>query len=111
MTPIKVILIILLVLVLRTFLVQKSMLLPKRFLALIVFLVLVFLVIFPDFSTKVANFIGVGRGVDLIFYLSHLFLLLLIVTLWRKINLQNNIITKLARQISIQKPVKQKDAN
>lgn len=102
MSPIKIILIILLLLVLRAFLVQKSLVLIKRIVAFLMFLALLFLVLFPDVSTRVANVIGVGRGVDLIFYFSNLFLLLLIVALWRRSVVLMVTITKLSRAIAIQ---------
>lgn len=107
MTPIKLILIIALILILRAFLVQPSLLLAKRLFATVVFATLLLLVVFPDASTKIANFIGVGRGVDLIFYFSHLFLLMLIITMWRKIITLDDKLTKVSRQISIDNPVKQ----
>jgi hypothetical protein len=106
MTPIKLILIILLVIVLRAFLVQPSLLLAKRLFATAVFAALTLLVVFPDASTKIANVIGVGRGVDLIFYLSHLSLLLLIIMMWRKIITLNDKLTRISRQISLENPIK-----
>ena len=45
---------------------------------------------------------GVGRGVDLLFYLSHLFVLLLIVSLWRRLVTLSDSLTKLTRQIAIE---------
>ncbi len=106
MTPVKIILIILLLLVLRAFLVQKSLVLIKRMVALLMFLVLLFLVLFPDVSTSVANHVGVKRGVDLVFYFSHLFLLFLIVALWRRSIVLTETITKLSRAIALQNPRK-----
>ena len=104
MTPIKIILVILLVIILRALLVQKSLMMLKRLVAFLMFFLLMLLVIFPDISTKVANLIGVGRGVDLIFYFSHLFLLLLIVALWRRSTILMATITKLSRAIALQNP-------
>ena len=112
MTPIKIILIILLLVVLRALLVQRSLLLIKRLIAFFMFFVLLFLVVFPGASTRVANVIGVGRGADLVFYLSHLFLLFLIVALWRRSIALTNTITKLSRAIALQnasKPCKEND--
>lgn len=112
MSPIKVILIILLLLVLRAFLIQKSLVLIKRIIAFLMFFALLFLILFPDVSTHVANVIGVGRGVDLIFYFSHLFLLLLIVALWRRSAVLMVTITRLSRAIAIQsanKPQEKKE--
>jgi len=99
---IKIILIILLLVVLRAFLVQRSLMLAKRLSAVALFLLLVFLVLFPDMSNQIANKVGVGRGVDLLFYLSHLFLLLLIVALWRRLNVLSETVTKLARDIAVE---------
>ncbi len=102
MTPIKIILIILLLIVLRAFLVQKSLVWVKRAVAFLMFFALLALVIFPDISTHIANKIGVGRGVDLVFYFSHLFLLFLIVGLWRRSTVLMGIVTKLSRAIALQ---------
>ena len=99
---IKIILIIFLLIVLRAFLVQKSLVWIKRVVAFLMFFALLALVIFPDVSTRIANNIGVGRGVDLIFYFSHLFLLLLIIALWRRSIVLMGIITELSRAIAIQ---------
>lgn len=102
MTPIKIILLVLLVVVLRAFLVQKSLVLAKRLFAFFLFFILLLLVIFPDVSTYIANAIGVRRGVDLIFYLSHLFLLYLIAGLWRRCVVLTASITELSRAIALQ---------
>ncbi len=103
---IKIILIILLLLVLRSFLVQKSLVWIKRVVAFLMFFALLALVIFPDISTRIANNIGVGRGADLVFYFSHLFLLLLIVGLWRRSTVLMVIATKLSRTIAVQNATK-----
>lgn len=102
MIPIKIILIIFLLIILRAFLVQKSLVLTKRVVAFSMFLVLVLLVVFPKASTHIANAVGVGRGVDLVFYFSHLFILFLIVGLWRRFIILMNDITKLSRAIALQ---------
>jgi len=117
MTPIKIILLVFLLIVLRAFLVQKSLVLAKRLFAFFMFFFLLFLVILPDVSTFAANIVGVERGVDLLFYLSHLFLLFLIAGLWRRSAVLTATITKLSRTIALQsanKPHKengQADAN
>lgn len=99
---IKIILIVLLLIVLRAFLVQRSLVLAKRLIALSLFIVLVLLVIFPKVSNDIAETIGIGRGADLLFYLSHLFLLLLIVGLWRRSIMLADVITRLTREIALQ---------
>ncbi len=102
MTPIKIILIVLLIIVLRAFMVQRSLILTKRMVGFAMFVILLLLVLFPNVSTHIANAIGVGRGADLIFYFAHLFVLLLIVGLWRRTTVLMANITKLSRSIAIQ---------
>jgi hypothetical protein len=111
MIPIKVILIIFLLIILRAFLVQRELILVKRVVAFLMFFVLLFLVLFPDISTQAANIIGVGRGVDLIFYFSHLFVLFLIVGLWRRSTVLMATVTKLARSIALQNSQKPHEKN
>ena len=106
MITIKIILIAFLLITLRAFLVQKSLKLTKRVVAVLMFLGLLFLVLFPDVSTSIANKIGVGRGVDLLFYFAHLFFLLVAVALWRRSIAQSAALTRLSREIAIQKAVK-----
>jgi hypothetical protein len=102
MISVKIILIIFLLIILRAFLVQKSLILTKRVIAFSMFLFLVLLVVFPDISTHIAKAVGIGRGVDLVFYFSHLFLLFLIVGLWRRSIVSMNMVTKLSRAIALQ---------
>ena len=112
MITIKIILIALLLITLRAFLVQKSLKLTKRVVAVLMFLGLLFLVLFPDVSTSIANKIGVGRGVDLLFYFAHLFFLLVTVALWRRSIALSAALTRLSREIAIQnaaKPQKETD--
>ncbi len=111
MTPIKIILIIFLLIVLRAFLVQKSLILTNRIIALVMFFFLLFLVLFPSVSTFMAGLVGVGRGVDLIFYFSHLFLLFLIIGLRRRTVVLTDMVTKLSRAIALQNPHKPHDEN
>jgi hypothetical protein len=76
-----------------------------RIVGLLVFVALISLVLFPDLSIIIAHALGVGRGVDLIFYFSHLFLLLLIIGLWRRTLDMKATITKLTRAIALQHPI------
>ena len=101
----KIVLIILLLIVLRAFLVQESLVLIKKIVALVMFLLLTLLVLFPGVSTRIANAIGIGRGVDLVFYLSHLLFLFLTVVLWRRIMTIMAVVTKLSREIAMQNSV------
>jgi hypothetical protein len=105
MITIKIVLIVILLLILRAFLVQKSLLLIKRAVAVIMFAGLLFLILFPDVSTWIANKVGIGRGVDLLFYFAHLFFLLVAVALWRRLITLNDAVTHLAREIAINKAI------
>ena len=99
---IKIFLILLLLVILRSFMVGRKLLLVKRLSAFGLFLVLVLLVLFPQASNYAAERLKIGRGVDLLFYLSHLFLLLLIVSLWRRLTVLTDEVTRLSREIAIQ---------
>lgn len=99
--PIKIILILLLLISLRLFIVQRSLQLAKRLTAVLLFSVLMLFVLFPELSTVIANRVGIGRGVDLTFYLSHLFELLLAIILWRRLKTQEERITKLTRETAL----------
>jgi hypothetical protein len=66
-------------------------------------------VAFPQFSTKVASLLGVGRGVDMIFYISHLFLAFIVLKLYLKVRKLNEIITKIVRTKAIEESIKMKD--
>jgi small membrane protein len=103
MITIKIVLIVILLFILRAFLVQKSLMLVKRAVAVIMFAGLLLLVLFPDASTWLANKAGIGRGADLLFYFAHLFFLLVAVALWRKLITLNEAVTRLAREIAINK--------
>lgn len=98
---IKILLILLLLIILRSFMVGRSLVLAKRLSALVLFVILLLLVLYPQASNYVAHKLGVGRGVDLLFYLAHLFVLLLIVSLWRRLVTLSDSVTKLTRQIAI----------
>jgi hypothetical protein len=106
MITIKIILIVFLLIILRAFLIQKSLMLIKRAVAVLMFLGLLFLVLFPAISTWIANEIGVGRGVDLLFYSAHLFFLLVAVTLWQRTITLTAAVTRLSREIAIKNAVK-----
>lgn len=59
----------------------------------------------PDLSSQLANFVGVGRGADLILYCWLVISLIVSVNLQFKIlSLQRNI-TALTREISLQSPI------
>ncbi len=73
-----------------------------RFIVLIVACALLALILVPEAAHRVAWFLGVGRGVDLIFYISHAFMLILVGLLYMKQKKQQLVITELVRKISIE---------
>ncbi|MCX6779215.1 MAG: DUF2304 family protein [Candidatus Magasanikbacteria bacterium] len=70
----------------------------------ILFWAVVVLVVWrPGLSTELANFLGVGRGADLLFYFSIALLFYLIFRLTVKMEKMERNITKLVREISYKK--------
>ncbi|ADC68885.1 Protein of unknown function DUF2304 [Methanocaldococcus sp. FS406-22] len=63
-------------------------------------LVVIFL-IFPEFFGYVAEFLGVGRGVDALMYISIVVLFYLIYRLYAKIDALERQITHIVREIAI----------
>lgn len=55
----------------------------------------------PAHSTLVAEFVGVGRGADLILYLWVCISLIVLLNLHLKLRIQHELITKLARTIAM----------
>jgi hypothetical protein len=62
----------------------------------------VFLVLFPDFSHKIAHAVGVGRGADLIFYLGFLFLFFLVLKLYARLRRMEQTFTEIVRKKSME---------
>lgn len=57
----------------------------------------------PELATKLAHGLGVGRGADLVLYMYGLVSFLLILDLSLKLKSQNQVITRLAREIAIER--------
>jgi len=62
-----------------------------------------FFTFFPGLSNRVAHFLGVGRGADMIFYLSILFFAFLILKLYAKIRKMEQRFTQLIREESLRR--------
>ncbi|MDD7385337.1 MAG: DUF2304 domain-containing protein [Actinomycetaceae bacterium] len=99
------ILLIAAVLVIAYYLVRstaKSKNVALRRLLLAVFVLLaVISIIFPDVTTKVAGFLGVGRGTDLLLYCLVIAFLSYAVVTFRRINILEWRISELARELSV----------
>jgi hypothetical protein len=66
------------------------------------FAVGVFLVLFPETTNRIAHWVGVSRGADLMFYSSILFLLFLILKLYSKLRRVEQKFTEFVRNKSIE---------
>lgn len=64
------------------------------------------LVIFPEVTNRIAHALGVGRGVDLIFYFCILFFMFIILKLYARIRRLEQFMTKMIRNNSIAGAVK-----
>ena len=61
----------------------------------------IFFVLFPDYTTVLAHYLGIGRGADMIFYLAILFFSFIILKLYHKIRGLEQTLTKIIRDQSI----------
>jgi hypothetical protein len=66
------------------------------------------LILFPEFTQKVADILGVGRGVDLVFYLCIILFWFVLLKLYTKIRQLDNLLTELIRKQSLQEEKKEK---
>lgn len=55
----------------------------------------------PDWSTRIANFFGIGRGADFLFYISHLTLFFIVFVYYLKFKDMERQLTRLARHAAI----------
>ena len=66
----------------------------------------IILVIFPEVTSWLAHVLGVGRGVDLIFYFCILFFIFIILKLYARIRRLEQLMTKVIRNNSMAGAVK-----
>jgi small membrane protein len=64
------------------------------------------LVVSPELANRIAHSVGIGRGADLITYLSTLFLFFIVFNLYLRIKAQDQRTTKLARALALAAPVR-----
>lgn len=58
-------------------------------------------VVFPDYTTTIANALGIGRGADLVFYAFIVFGLFYVVHQYRRQLWQEKMVSELAREIAL----------
>lgn len=81
-----------------------------RFYVLMAMVVGVLSVLFPDALTSVANAVGIGRGADLLLYLSVVTFMLVSVVLYRRLALLERRYVELARQAALRNAREEWDA-
>ena len=59
------------------------------------------LIVFPDLSTRVAHFFGIGRGVDFLFYLAHIAALYAMAVLYMRQRAINQHLTEIVRSLAL----------
>jgi small membrane protein len=62
----------------------------------------IFFVLYPDMTTKIAHYLGIGRGTDLVFYLAILGFGYMILVLYSKIKNLEDQITSLVRKQALE---------
>ncbi|MBI2596235.1 DUF2304 family protein [Candidatus Daviesbacteria bacterium] len=65
-------------------------------------------IFFPDLTTKIAKFVGIGRGVDIVLYASIIIIFYLLFRIYIKIEDTQRQITQVARKVALQKMMKKK---
>lgn len=82
---------------------RSASLLGQRILGVLLAAALCLFIIVPEWSTRVANAVGIGRGTDLSFYLGHVTAFYLLVILYRRLQRTQDQLTQLVRKLSQEK--------
>ncbi len=101
MRPVQFILIVLLALVIYIYFSRLRSSIFDRLIVLFLAALGIIMTVAPDFTTKVAHVVGVGRGVDLFFYLSILGLAFVCLLLYSRLRDLQASITELTRALAI----------
>ena len=86
-------------------LVYTSLVLRKNlifYVAMILFVSSIFLFIFPDYSTYIANLLKVGRGLDMVLILHTILSFFVIIIFTRYLILMHISITQIVRYVTIE---------
>ncbi len=74
----------------------------NKFVLLVLFSIGIYFIIFPAQTDEIAQYFGIGKGTDLILYLSNAILLLLVAVLYAKSSTLSERITKIVRNRTIE---------
>ncbi|WP_456472454.1 DUF2304 family protein [Methanocaldococcus sp.] len=80
---------------------KKNIKLDEGIFWLFVWTLALFIVIYPTFTSYLASILGVGRGIDVIIYISIIVLFYLVYRLYAKLDKLERDITKIVREIAI----------
>jgi hypothetical protein len=72
-----------------------------RLILLIVLTIGILFVCFPDITSRIANLVGVGRGTDLLFYVSLISVSFILMVFYAKIREMSQNMTRLIREETI----------
>ena len=101
MNTFQIILIVAIVFLFSLYMIYFKNRLVIRLLMMVIFSSGLILTISPNISSKIANQLGIGRGVDLIFYISIVFGLLGFIVLYSKYRKMEIMLTELIRKETI----------
>ena len=75
-----------------------------RVVAVTLFLISLVVIVFPDYTTLIANAVGVGRGTDLFLYLFATLALFAALVLYSRIERLERMHTELIRMLAVKNP-------
>lgn len=101
MSLIKPLLIIFILFVFFKYVFKNKSALATRIVSISILFVVTFFVVFPELSTSIANYLGVGRGVDMSIYLFICLATILFFRMYSKTKDLDQQITKIVRNIAI----------
>lgn len=77
-----------------------------RLYGVLIAIVLILLIAFPNSTNTVAHYLGVQRGVDMLFYFAFLVLIFFLIRSYAKIKALEENLTELVREISLKEAKK-----
>lgn len=111
MRPVQFILMLLVIMMLALYFSRLRSGVLDRVVVLMFGLLGIFMVAVPDATTKVANFVGVGRGADLFIYLALLGIGFACLLLYSKLRELEASVTDLTRAVAIERAREPRDAD
>ncbi|MRJ03309.1 MAG: DUF2304 domain-containing protein [Epsilonproteobacteria bacterium] len=98
---IKILLLIMLTIALGLLALSNRFKIYQHLTIILFYFFLAYLILFPERADKVAHIFGIGRGVDLVIYLSIATLTLIVAILYAKVKGSERAMTKIVRKIAI----------